>query len=166
MSALLSHDRLCNPMDHSLPGSSVHGILQASILVWVAIPTPGDLPYPGLEPVSLACPGRWILYHYRHLGRTCLSVVARNLKLDCSFSNHYFLAGLASLLWHPKPLSLLPSPFTMQKKSWCLLQPACENLKSGSFHSIQLSIPRVCESTGPYWLLNKCLLSNKCLWNL
>ena len=29
---------LCNPMDHSPPGSSVHGILQARILEWVAIP--------------------------------------------------------------------------------------------------------------------------------
>ena len=29
---------LCNPMDYSLPGSSVHGILQARILEWVAIP--------------------------------------------------------------------------------------------------------------------------------
>ena len=29
---------LCNPMDCSLPGSSVHGLLQASILKWVAIP--------------------------------------------------------------------------------------------------------------------------------
>ena len=29
---------LCNPMDYSPPGSSVHGILQARILEWVAIP--------------------------------------------------------------------------------------------------------------------------------
>ena len=28
---------LCNPMDCSPPGSSVHGILQARILEWVAI---------------------------------------------------------------------------------------------------------------------------------
>ena len=28
---------LCNPMDYSLPGSSVHGILQTRILEWVAI---------------------------------------------------------------------------------------------------------------------------------
>ena len=28
---------LCNPMDCSLPGSSVHGIFQARILAWVAI---------------------------------------------------------------------------------------------------------------------------------
>ena len=29
---------LCNPMDSSLPGSSVHGILQARTLEWVDIP--------------------------------------------------------------------------------------------------------------------------------
>ena len=29
---------LCDPMDCSLPGSSVHEILQARILEWVAIP--------------------------------------------------------------------------------------------------------------------------------
>ena len=35
---LLSHVRhFCDPMDCSLPGSSVHGILQAKILEWVAI---------------------------------------------------------------------------------------------------------------------------------
>ena len=30
---------LCDPVDCSLPGSSVHGILQAKILEWVAIPS-------------------------------------------------------------------------------------------------------------------------------
>ena len=29
---------LCNPMDCHLPGFSVHGILQARILEWIAIP--------------------------------------------------------------------------------------------------------------------------------
>ena len=29
----------CNPMDCSLPGSSVHGILQARILEWDAMPS-------------------------------------------------------------------------------------------------------------------------------
>ena len=29
---------LCDPIDCSLPGSSAHGILQARILEWVAIP--------------------------------------------------------------------------------------------------------------------------------
>ena len=29
---------LCDPMDYGLPGSSVHGIFQARILEWVAVP--------------------------------------------------------------------------------------------------------------------------------
>ena len=33
------HLTLCNPMDCSLPGSSVHGILHARILEWVAMPS-------------------------------------------------------------------------------------------------------------------------------
>ena len=38
MPKLLSHVCLCDPMDCSQPGSSVHEILQASMLEWVAIP--------------------------------------------------------------------------------------------------------------------------------
>ena len=44
----------CNPMDYNPPGSSVHGIIQARILEWVAISFSGDLPYPGIEPGSPA----------------------------------------------------------------------------------------------------------------
>ena len=47
---------LCNPMDCSLPGSSVHGILQARILEWAAMPPPGDLSNPGSEPTSFTSP--------------------------------------------------------------------------------------------------------------
>ena len=36
--SLQLYPTLCNPMDCSPPGSSVHGILQARILEWVAIP--------------------------------------------------------------------------------------------------------------------------------
>ena len=41
-------------MDCSLPGSSVHGILQARILSRLSFPSPGDLPDPGIEPRSPA----------------------------------------------------------------------------------------------------------------
>ena len=41
-------------MDSSPPGSSVHGILQARILEWVAISFSKDLPDPGTEPGSPA----------------------------------------------------------------------------------------------------------------
>ena len=40
---------LCDPVDNNLPGSTVHGILQAKILEPVAISSPGDLPNPGIK---------------------------------------------------------------------------------------------------------------------
>ena len=40
---------LCDSMDGSLPGSSVHGILQARILEWIAIPFSRDLPNMGIK---------------------------------------------------------------------------------------------------------------------
>ena len=58
---------LCDSMDYSLPSSSVHGIIQARKLEWVAIsysrqenwsglpfPAPGDLPNPEIEPTTPA----------------------------------------------------------------------------------------------------------------
>ena len=45
---------LCDPMDYNPPGSTALGILQARILEWVAVPSPGDLPNPGIEPKSPA----------------------------------------------------------------------------------------------------------------
>ena len=45
---------LATPMDCTLPGSSVHGILQARILEWIAFPSSGDLLNPGIKPRSSA----------------------------------------------------------------------------------------------------------------
>ena len=44
---------LCDPVDCSPPDSSVHGILQARILEWVAISFSRDLSNPGIEPYLL-----------------------------------------------------------------------------------------------------------------
>jgi len=43
-------------MDCSLPVSFVHGILQARILKWVAMPSSRGFSYPGVEPESLMSP--------------------------------------------------------------------------------------------------------------
>ena len=52
---------LCDPMDGSLPGSSVHGISQARILgSGLPFLSLEDLPTPGIKPRLLHC--RWILY--------------------------------------------------------------------------------------------------------
>ena len=58
---------LCDPMDCSLPGSSVHGILQARILEWIAIPFfKGIFPTRGSNLDLLHC--RQILYCLNHQG--------------------------------------------------------------------------------------------------
>ena len=41
---------------YSPPGFSVHGISQARILEWDALPPLGDLLNPGIEPMSLTFP--------------------------------------------------------------------------------------------------------------
>ena len=48
---------LCDAMDKSLPGSSVHGDFPGE-KYWSRspFPTPGNLPNPGIEPASLVSP--------------------------------------------------------------------------------------------------------------
>ena len=73
--SLQSCPTLCNPTDRSPPGSSVHGILQARILEWVAIPSFRDLPDPGIEPMSLmssALAGRFFTTSATSEARVCV----------------------------------------------------------------------------------------------
>ena len=57
---------LCNPMDSSPPGSSVHGIIPVRILEWVAISSSRRSSWPR-DPTCISC-GSWIgrqnLYHW------------------------------------------------------------------------------------------------------
>ena len=56
---------LGNPMDCSLPGSSVHEILQSRILEWIAVPFSRGSSRPRDRTciLHLTCIGRWVLYH-------------------------------------------------------------------------------------------------------
>ena len=66
-----SQIQFCDPMGCSPPGSSVHGILQAGILEWVAFPPSRGSSWPRdrthISYISRI--GRHILYHWSHLGR-------------------------------------------------------------------------------------------------
>ena len=57
-----SHLTLCNPVDCSLPGSSIHRIFQARVLEWIAISFSsgrlGSFPNPGIKPGSPNIVGR------------------------------------------------------------------------------------------------------------
>ena len=56
---------LCNPMDYSLPGSSVHGLFQAKILEWVAMASSrgSSRPRDQTHIFCISLIGRHILYH-------------------------------------------------------------------------------------------------------
>ena len=54
---------LCNPMDCSPPGFSIHGISQARILKWVAMPSSRGSSRPR-DRTHVFCIGRQILYHW------------------------------------------------------------------------------------------------------
>ena len=85
---------LCDPMDCSPPGSSVHGIFQAKILEWVAVPS-----CRGSNPGLLHC--RSILYHLSHQGscrcklgsprKTTQSFLKRQTLATSSFSEHQIM---------------------------------------------------------------------------
>ena len=55
-----------DPMGCSSPGASVHGILQATILEWVAMPSSRGLSQPRENPGLPHC--RWFLYCLSHHG--------------------------------------------------------------------------------------------------
>ena len=65
---------LCHPMDCSLPGSSVHGILQARVLVGVAMPfyRESSPPRDRTHVSYISCGGGGgrgvVLYHWCHMG--------------------------------------------------------------------------------------------------
>ena len=73
------------------PGCSDHGILQARILEWVAMPSFRRSSQPRDEPPisSVSCTGRHVLYHWHHLGSPTTCVCAQLCltlcnPMDCS----------------------------------------------------------------------------------
>ena len=73
---------LCDPMDRSPPGSSVHGILQARILEWVAIPSSRGSSQPR-DRTCVSCGGRRIPYCLNHQGSPS-SVLITDEEIDYS----------------------------------------------------------------------------------
>ena len=68
-----SHLTLCNPMDCSPPGSSVHGIFQARVPEWVAIALPNyNSPQASSGPLlALSIKSYWNTYTLIHLCIIC-----------------------------------------------------------------------------------------------
>ena len=62
-----------------MPGSSVHGILQARILEWVAISFSRGSSWPR-DWTQLFCIGRWVLYHWCHHTYEVSAIIKIHLK--------------------------------------------------------------------------------------
>ena len=68
-------------MDCSLPDSSVHGILQAKTLEWVAISFSRDRPRSGIEPEPPTLAGSFFNTELREaLNNICLSLISSTLN--------------------------------------------------------------------------------------
>ena len=77
---------LCNPMDYCPPGPSVHGIFQARILEWGAIPFSRGSSQTR-DQTLVSCIGRQILGHraiwkaqIKEISTPYLSLIYRNLE--------------------------------------------------------------------------------------
>ena len=107
---------LCDLEDCSPPGSSVHGILQARILEWVAMPSSrGSSPPRDRTRVSyVSCMGRRVLHHWRHLGSPVFMVKSPfKIKNIYACNTFLFLFKPSVDLW-----DALCLPSTIANKSW------------------------------------------------
>ena len=81
------------PLDCSPPGSSVHGISQVRILVWVAISFSRGSSWPRDQNCisCMSCVGRQILYHWA-TGLTVLCVMRVYVHLNMYIHTHMYIS--------------------------------------------------------------------------
>ena len=121
---------VCDLMDSSPAGSSLHGVLQARVLEWAAIPSPGDLPDPGITLRPPAC-GQ-ILYLLSHRCCCCCCCVAPVVS--------------ASVRPHRRQPSRLPHPWDSPGRNTgvgCHSLLQCMKVKSES--EVAQSCPTLCD---------------------
>ena len=101
---------LCNPMDYGPPGSSVHEIFQARILVWVAISSFRESSWPRdwTHILCISCIDRWVLYHLCHLRTANLPDVIKNkriIRYGICGQETSFLSRYTAIHWIISPSS-------------------------------------------------------------
>ena len=128
---------LCNPMDCSLSGSSVHGIFQAKVLVWVAISFSRGSSRPR-DWTQVSCIAGRFFYHLSHIHQSSVTgsfpkLTPKNelwlFPFSCffHFSSHMILKGsfLPFSLWNISCKAL-----NQQRKGVFLLSLKASNLFS------------------------------------
>ena len=100
---------LCNSMDCSPPGSSVHGILQARILEWVAISFSREFSWPR-DRTSISCVSRLILYYCVTWEGYVYSSNHSNIQLAITITFSYHLCRIRFRTLQPHVFIPMPSP--------------------------------------------------------
>ena len=59
---------LCYPVDCNPQALLCKGFSRQEYWSGWAFPSPGYLPDPEIQPISVSCIGKWVLYHWCHLG--------------------------------------------------------------------------------------------------
>ena len=87
---------LRNSMNRSLPGFSVHAILQTRILEWVAMPSTrgSSQPRDRIWNSPVSCIGRQTLYHQSHRGNPNKPILPKN---QCSWGQIRLYKGICKL---------------------------------------------------------------------
>ena len=78
---------LCDPIDCSLPGSSVLGIFQARVLEWFVISYSRGTPDPGIEHASLVSPVK----QHKYILLEFWKLESKNGSLDKGVSRAVFI---------------------------------------------------------------------------
>ena len=115
MLAVQSRLTLCNPVDCSSPGSSVHGILQARILQWAAIPFLRGSSWPRIEPESPILQADSLTSEPP--GNMCKQVPQSNVCMvpKCGYVTVFFLEKQKWVYTGPISASLFKIPMNVSK---------------------------------------------------
>ena len=130
----------CDPMDCSLPGNSVHGILQARILEWVAMPFSkgSSRPRDRTHFSCVSCISRWVLLPLSHLGSPGhLSVY------EIQHSRSSFLNRLCACLYRCHVVRKWPITFCSVQS-----QPVSQDIIPGKKRIYQFTNQTTCRGHG------------------
>ena len=137
---LQSYLTLCSPMDHSPPGSSVHGILQACVPEWVAMPSSRRSSWPRDQTYIsyVSCIGRWVLYHQGHLGSPYVAhgyFMSQTGKLNCDKTLMLRHSPISKMLKYNPPKVCLRAD-KIQWGDWSSVLGRRKDKKSFQWHEL------------------------------
>ena len=147
---------LCDPMDYSLPRSSLHGILQARILEWVTIVFSRGSSQPSNE-TQVSC--RRILYHLSHQGSRVSSYYTHQITLILHLHPPGASYNIHNRLYTPHGLHspTYPGPYLPLQPHLSLLSLLCSLHSSNTELLVAPHLHQPLSASGPLYLYALCI---------